>query len=234
MSAVRAVAAEELVDPDPSFRIEKVQDHQVLRGALGSLGCFDMSEHCRSTCCSLPEPSPIPVTRRHLTAASTPSTQPVLRQVHSLCPCCLTGLVLLWHPRWLAMLLGNGQHRCTPIQRLEHGQATPDRWPFHRRPDWSSCPMPQVSFGTILTPVGLGMLVYGFGGFFQLLPGGDVSSLLLIYGFVISLLGFALSYAQLKPVPCKTTAEAFALRESQCTDIQKQARVGPGKHHSRF
>ena len=56
----------------------------------------------------------------------------------------------------------------------------------------------QVSFGTILTPLGLGMLVYGFGGFFQLLPGGDVSSLLLIYGFVISLLGFALSYAQLR------------------------------------
>ena len=79
-----------------------------------------------------------------------------------------------------------------------------------------------MSFGTILTPLGIGMLVYGFGGFFQLLPGGDISSLLLIYGFVISLLGFALSYAQLKPVPCKTTAEAFALRDSQCTDIQKQ------------
>ena len=82
----------------------------------------------------------------------------------------------------------------------------------------------QISFGSILTPVGLGMLVYGFGGFFNLLPGGDISSLLLIYGFVISLLGFALSYAQLKPVPCKTTAEAFALRDSQCTDIQKQVR----------
>ncbi len=89
----------------------------------------------------------------------------------------------------------------------------------------------QISFGSILTPVGLGMLVYGFGGFFNLLPGGDISSLLLIYGFVISLLGFALSYAQLKPVPCKTTAEAFALRDSQCTDIQKQVH-GTGKHPS--
>jgi len=64
------------------------------------------------------------------------------------------------------------------------------------RDTWT--PLLQVSFGTILTPLGLGMLVYGFGGFFQLLPGGDVSSLLLIYGFVISLLGFALSYAQLR------------------------------------
>lgn len=66
------------------------------------------------------------------------------------------------------------------------------------------------------------MLTYGFGSFFNLLPGGDVSSLLLIYGFVISLLGFALAYAQLVPVPCKTTKSAFDLRETQATDIQKQ------------
>jgi hypothetical protein len=66
------------------------------------------------------------------------------------------------------------------------------------------------------------MLVYGFGSFFNLLPGGDVSSLLLIYGFVISLLGFALAYAQLKPVPCKTTQEAYDVRDAQATSIQKQ------------
>lgn len=29
-------------------------------------------------------------------------------------------------------------------------------------------------------------MVYGFGAFFNLLPGGDVSSLLLIYGFPIT------------------------------------------------
>lgn len=57
-----------------------------------------------------------------------------------------------------------------------------------------------------------------------MLPGGDVSSLLLIYGFPISVLGFALSYAQLKPVGCRSTPEAIALRESQSTDIQKQVR----------
>jgi len=82
----------------------------------------------------------------------------------------------------------------------------------------------RVSFGSILTPVGVGLLTYGFGAFFQLLPGGDVSSLLLIYGFPITLLGFALSYAQLKPVPCFSTPEAIAARESQATDIQKQVR----------
>ncbi|PRW33509.1 Thylakoid membrane [Chlorella sorokiniana] len=82
----------------------------------------------------------------------------------------------------------------------------------------------RVSFGTILSPIGIGLMVYGFGAFFNLLPGGDVSSLLLIYGFPITLLGFALSYAQLKPVPCKSTPEALRLRDSQATDIQKQVR----------
>lgn len=82
----------------------------------------------------------------------------------------------------------------------------------------------RISFGSILTPVGLGLLIYGFGAFFQMLPGGDVSSLLLIYGFPISLLGFALSYAQLKPVPCFSQPEALKVRESQATDIQNQLR----------
>lgn len=54
----------------------------------------------------------------------------------------------------------------------------------------------KISFGAILTPIGVGLLTYGFGAFFQLLPGADLSSLMLIYGFPISVLGFALSYAQ--------------------------------------
>jgi hypothetical protein len=82
----------------------------------------------------------------------------------------------------------------------------------------------RVSFGSILTTVGVSLLVYGFGAFFQMLPGGDVSSLLLIYGFPISVLGFALSYAQLLPVACRSTADAIARRDTQATDIQKQVR----------
>ncbi|KAI8473727.1 MAG: hypothetical protein J3K34DRAFT_375305 [Monoraphidium minutum] len=82
----------------------------------------------------------------------------------------------------------------------------------------------KVSFGSILTPLGVGLLTYGFGAYFMLLPGSDLSSLMLIYGFPISVLGFALSYAQLEPVACKTTRAAFDLRESQMTDIQKQIR----------
>ncbi|KAK9837026.1 hypothetical protein WJX81_008102 [Elliptochloris bilobata] len=82
----------------------------------------------------------------------------------------------------------------------------------------------QISFGAILTPLGVSLLTYGFGSFFQLLPGSDIAAILLIYGFPITLLGFALSYAQLRPVPCKSTREAIALRETQATDIQKQLR----------
>ena len=90
-----------------------------------------------------------------------------------------------------------------------------------------NCSQTQISFGSILTPIGVGLLTYGFGSFFQLLPGSDIAALLLIYGFPITLLGFALSYAQLRPVPCKSTREALALRESQATDIQKQVRIQP-------
>lgn len=86
----------------------------------------------------------------------------------------------------------------------------------------------QISFGKILSPIGIGLMSYGFGAFFGLLPGGDISSIMLIYGFPISLLGFALAYAQLKPVPCKTTKAAFDLREREMTDIQKQ--VWPQQH----
>ncbi|KAG1676752.1 hypothetical protein FOA52_005041 [Chlamydomonas sp. UWO 241] len=82
----------------------------------------------------------------------------------------------------------------------------------------------KVSFGSILTPVGSFLLIYGFGAFFTLLPGGDVSSLMLIYGFPMTLLGFALWYAQLEPAPCKTTKAAFERRATECTDIQKQIR----------
>lgn len=50
----------------------------------------------------------------------------------------------------------------------------------------------QFSFGTIGVTVGFTMLVYGFGAFFNYLPGQSGSAPLLIYGFIISLLGSAL------------------------------------------
>lgn len=51
--------------------------------------------------------------------------------------------------------------------------------------------LPQVSFGTIGLGVGSVLLVSGFLGYFNFIPGSDnsLSSLLLIYGFPITLIG---------------------------------------------
>lgn len=84
--------------------------------------------------------------------------------------------------------------------------------------------MAKVSFGDILAPVGVGLMVFGFGAYFSLIPGSDLSGVALIYGFPVLLLGFALKYAQLDPVPCTTTREAFELRDSQMTDNQRRVR----------
>jgi len=82
----------------------------------------------------------------------------------------------------------------------------------------------RVSFGTIGLVTGVALLIYGFGAYFDLLPGGSLSALMLIYGFPATIVGFALKYAELKPVPCKTTPQAMSLRDTKATDIQKQVR----------
>lgn len=82
----------------------------------------------------------------------------------------------------------------------------------------------KVSFGDVLAPAGVGLMVFGFGAYFSLIPGSDLSGVALIYGFPVLLLGFALKYAQLDPVSCTTTREAFELRGSQMTDNQKRVR----------
>ena len=73
-------------------------------------------------------------------------------------------------------------------------------------------------------PPGLPLLTYGFFSYFNFVPGGSVSSLLLIYGFIISLIGFALKYAQLEPLTCVTYEDALKLREAQTTSILTQVR----------
>ena len=80
----------------------------------------------------------------------------------------------------------------------------------------------QVSFGKILTPIGVVLLSYGFGSYFQLLPANSLAAIILVTGFPLTLLGFALSYAQLEPVPCRSTQGALEQRDAQNTDIQKQ------------
>merc|ERR1712032_575269 len=71
---------------------------------------------------------------------------------------------------------------------------------------------------------GSALLAYGFGAYFNFLPGESFSAIMLIYGFPASLIGFALKYAQLDPVPCRTKPEAIPLRETKATDIQNQIR----------
>ncbi|KAL3684903.1 hypothetical protein R1sor_002925 [Riccia sorocarpa] len=82
----------------------------------------------------------------------------------------------------------------------------------------------KTSFGTIGLTVGLGLLSYGFGAYFTFLPGSEWSALMLTYGFPLAIIGMALKYAELKPVPCITYADAYALRESQATPILQQVR----------
>lgn len=82
----------------------------------------------------------------------------------------------------------------------------------------------KVSFGVIALGVGLSLLTYGFGAFFQFLPFGSAGAVLLIYGFPIALIGAALQYAKLDPVPCTSYSASVALRDAQATSIQLQVR----------
>lgn len=82
----------------------------------------------------------------------------------------------------------------------------------------------KVSFGVIGLGIGGSLLSYGFGAYFNLLPGSEWSALMLTYGFPLTIIGMALKYAELKPVPCITYSDAFALREKCATPILKQVR----------
>ncbi|KAK3123260.1 hypothetical protein QOZ80_8AG0627490 [Eleusine coracana subsp. coracana] len=82
----------------------------------------------------------------------------------------------------------------------------------------------KVSFGVFGLGVGISLLGYGFGSYFNLLPGSEWSALLLTYGFPLTIIGMALKYAELKPVPCITYSDALSLREKCATPILKQVR----------
>ncbi|KZV40544.1 hypothetical protein F511_29370 [Dorcoceras hygrometricum] len=82
----------------------------------------------------------------------------------------------------------------------------------------------KVSFGVIGLSVGVTLLSYGFGAYFNILPGSEWSALMLTYGFPLAVIGMALKYAELKPVPCLTYSDAQVLREKCATEILKQVR----------
>lgn len=82
----------------------------------------------------------------------------------------------------------------------------------------------KVSFGVIGLGVGISLLSYGFGAYFNILPGSEWSAIMLTYGFPLAIIGMALKYAELKPVPCLTYIDAQKLRETCATPILKQVR----------
>lgn len=82
----------------------------------------------------------------------------------------------------------------------------------------------KVSFGVIGLGLGVSLLSYGFGAYFNILPGSEWSAIMLTYGFPLAIIGMALKYAELKPVPCVTYADAEQLREKCATPVLKQVR----------
>ncbi|KAI3976223.1 hypothetical protein MKX01_019169 [Papaver californicum] len=82
----------------------------------------------------------------------------------------------------------------------------------------------KVSFGVIGLGLGVSLLSYGFGAYFNILPGSEWSAIMLTYGFPLAIIGMALKYAELKPVPCITYSDAETLREKCATEILKQVR----------
>lgn len=82
----------------------------------------------------------------------------------------------------------------------------------------------KVSFGVIGLGFGISLLSYGFGAYFNILPGSEWSAIMLTYGFPLAIIGMALKYAELKPVPCLTYSDAEMSREKCATPILKQVR----------
>ncbi|XVF71666.1 hypothetical protein PTKIN_Ptkin12aG0058000 [Pterospermum kingtungense] len=82
----------------------------------------------------------------------------------------------------------------------------------------------KLSFGVIGLGVGISLLSYGFGAYFNILPGSEWSAIMLTYGFPLAIIGMALKYAELKPVPCVTYSDAQMIRETAATPILKQVR----------
>ncbi|CAH8354986.1 unnamed protein product [Eruca vesicaria subsp. sativa] len=82
----------------------------------------------------------------------------------------------------------------------------------------------KISFGVIGLGLGVSLLSYGFGAYFNILPGSEWSAIMLTYGFPLAIIGMALKYAELKPVPCLSYADAVKLRENSATPILTQVR----------
>lgn len=83
----------------------------------------------------------------------------------------------------------------------------------------------KISFGVVGLGSGITLLGYGFGAYFNILPGSEWSALMLTYGFPVAVIGMALKYAELKPVPCLTYSDAQLMREKCATPVLKQVKI---------
>ncbi|XP_057462688.1 uncharacterized protein LOC130752822 isoform X3 [Actinidia eriantha] len=81
---------------------------------------------------------------------------------------------------------------------------------------------PPLSTSQLFPTMSLLWPSYGFGAYFNILPGSEWSAIRLTYGFPLAIIGMALKYAELKPVPCLTYADAQMLRDKYATPILKQ------------
>jgi len=76
-----------------------------------------------------------------------------------------------------------------------------------------------ANFGVFL---GVSVTAYSFYGYFSSSGTASATSLGFVYGVPILLIGLALKYAELKPVPVKSTPEGRKLRDVKATEIQKK------------
>lgn len=117
----------------------------------------------------------------------------------------------------------SGPQANKPSGQLEDGVALRDTVPFELR--GFSLPLVVFSTGVILTAT-------SFAGFF--LNGGDsdgaISSLGFVYGIPVFLIGLALWYAEIPPVPVTSDANGDRVWEALATDTLKKVKLDVTRH----
>lgn len=78
------------------------------------------------------------------------------------------------------------------------------------------------SLGDVGVVVGFGLTGYSFFTYFASSGTASATSLGFVYGVPVLLIGLALKYAELKPVPVESKEGARVLREEKATEIQKK------------
>lgn len=78
------------------------------------------------------------------------------------------------------------------------------------------------SLANVGLALGFGITAVSFGSYFSSNGTSSATSLGFVYGVPILLIGFALKYAELQPVPMATTSELQDLRKQKATETQKK------------